>query len=202
MENTIPDKYINLNMFLVGNPRQFFIHDGNVFCVRKSCEGCPYNNNGCVYEDSVAQANLIPRPRRGIGFEEESFLILRLKVSSIKDVPVELWDNPRTDLSEECPDNLHFVFTKTYLRNPNSKLWVLKGQYRYYGSLEEFNSDPIREYFDIIQEYTPEHYVLSMDYSSIEPKMNAIVSQEPEWIRIFNGVLKEVGYEVEFSDHE
>lgn len=197
----------DLEDFLVGEPKQFLIEDGSVFCVREAeeeggdpCQDCPYNQE-CEFTESFTQLNLIPQSRRGIGFEEESFLILRFKdqYKSMEDVPEELWDTPFSNLAEN-EYNIHFILKKTYLSNPDSKLWVIKGHYRYYGGLEEFENDPLSEYFQIFDQYIPQHKLVAFDYSAIEPRVTTILSQEPLWMDVFEADPQPVAYEVNLDE--
>jgi len=190
----LAEGFENLEPYLIGTPRQFYVDQGKVYCLRKSCEDCSIKDE-CEIDSEQIQVNPIPHPRRAIGYEESSFLILLFKDGcSHTDLPSELWDNPYSDKSM-YEANLHFILT-----NPKSKLRVLKGQIRYYGSIEEFEDSPYSEYFDTFDEYSPQHKVVALDYAAVEPRMSTICSKEPLWIEIFKGTPKPVVKEVEFSD--
>jgi len=160
----IKEEFKKFLPYLIGEPKQFLVDQGSLYCVAVSCDNCPHIDS-CEHEDEQIQAEPITHSRRGLGFEEESFLVLRMKEHfTWSDVPKELWDNPYTPLSMD-ERNLHFILTPV-----GSKFRVLKGQVRFYGPTEEFVHTEYAEYFDIAQEYVPQHYVMSLDYSAQEPQ--------------------------------
>ena len=180
-----------LRPFLVGNPKQFIVCQGETYCLRKECEGCPYIG-GCEFKEESIQVNPIEHPRRGIAFEKKSFLVLRLKkdLDFEKDVPKKLWDSEYSHLALD-EINIHYI-----LADQKSKFRVLKGQFRYYGSQEEFNASEYANYFTIFNSYEPKHYIMAMDLSAIEPRVSTIASREPLWIEIFKGKPKVVAKEI------
>lgn len=184
-----------LEPYLIGEPKQFLVYQGETYCVRESCDGCPHVES-CEYEEEKIQTSPIEHPRRGIAFENRSFLILRLKTgfNFIEDVPMRLWDSEH---AHHCLDekNLHFL-----LANQKAKFRVLKGQFRYYGTKEEFEQSEYVKYFIIFNEYVPQHYVMAMDLSSIEPRVSTIASREPEWIKIFQGKPKVIAKEIKLKE--
>lgn len=184
-----------LEYFLVGNPKQFITYQGDTYCLRKTCEGCPYIES-CEFEESEIQAGYLEHPRRGIAFENKSFLILILKegLDFEKDVPKELWDCEYSNLSLD-ERNTHYI-----LADQKSKFRVLKGHFRYYGTSEEFHDSKYSKYFTIFNKYDPTHYLMAMDLSAIEPRVSTIVSREPEWIKIFKGTPKVVSREIELKE--
>lgn len=186
------DGFENLDPYLIGTPRQFYIDQGEVYCLRKVCQDCPYLDQGCEIEkEDQIQSDPIPHPRRAIGYEEDSFLILRFKEGqSFETLPKELWDNPYLDKSL-YESNLHFILT-----DPKSIFKVIKGQIRYCGDKQSFEDSPYSEFFDIFDEYIPQHKIAALDYSSIEPKCSTIVANEPAWIEIFKGIPKIVVKEI------
>jgi hypothetical protein len=191
----ILEDFKDLEIFLIGNPKQFIIYQGETYCIRKECDTCPHINN-CEFEEELIQSNSIEHPRRGIAFEKKSFLVLRLKkgLDFKKDIPKELWDCEYSDLSLN-ENNIHYI-----LVNTKSKFRVLKGHFRFYGNVSEFETSEYKLYFDIFTNYEPKHYVVAMDLSSIEPKVSTIVSREPEWLKIFQGTPKVVAKEIEIKE--
>lgn len=198
----IREKFLGLEPFFVGNPRQFLIVAGSYYCVRSDCEECPHKDKGCVATPEKISTALIPPARRAIGFEETPFLVLRLKPGKefrpLREgevnpdvVPVSLWSHDR---EHHCLDerNLHFVMWE-----PTAKFRVLKGQFRYYGTAAEFEASPYREYFTTYDRYEPSSHVVAFDFSAIEPRGSAIATREPEWIKIYDGVPKVVVRRVE-----
>lgn len=186
-----------LEYFLIGNPKQFITYQGELFCLRKNCEGCPHVGF-CEFEEGELQTGYLEHPRRGIAFETKSFLILRLKegLDFTKDVPKELWDSEYSNYSLD-ERNTHYI-----LADQKSKFRVLKGHFRYYGTLEEFYNSEYSKYFVIFNQYDATHYLVAKDLSSIEPRVSTIVSREPEWIKVFQGIPKVVAKEIELKDND
>lgn len=196
-EIKIQDKFKHLSAFLIGNPRQFLVVSGNTYCVRESCEECPYTGNGCEFKTEKISAVMIPPARRAIGLEEKPFLVLqllpgkefrKLQEGEINEnvVPESLWNNPR-DVYSLDERNLHFV-----LSDRTKKFRVLKGQFRFYGDSSEFANSEYAKYFKVYNKYQPEHHLMAFDYSAIEPRGYAIASREPLWEKIYEGVPKTV----------
>jgi|ERR1019366_426548 hypothetical protein len=177
--------------------KQFLVHQNELYCIRLSCEGCPFFNNGCEHEDSNLPIAVVPHSRRGVGFEERAFLILKFRVGhSFETLPLELWDNPHADKAYAHEANLHWALTDP----DNAVFHTLKGQLRYYGSAEDFVDSQYAEYLTIFRTYEPQHYIASLDYSAIEPRLSTLCSKEPEWIKVFKGTPKPIFREVEISD--
>lgn len=189
------EDFESLRSFLIGTPKQFITYQGNIYCLRKECEGCSHIGN-CEFEEEKIQVDPILHPRRGIAFENRSFLILRLKegLNFKEDVPNELWDSKYSDLALN-EVNSHYV-----LADQKCVFRVLKGHFRYYGTREEFEQSEYNKYFDVFNEYDPTHYVMAMDLASIEPRVSTIASREPCWIEIFKGVPKVVAKEIELKE--
>lgn len=199
----IKEKFKHLSAFLVGNPAQFLLASGSFYCVREGCEECPYHNKGCSFVEEKISSAMIPPARRAIGLEEKSFLVLRLlpgkefrqpspeETESPNLVPQSLWNNPLDHFSLD-ERNLHFITA-----NLSKKFRVLKGQFRYYGSREEFQESPYAEYFSVFNEYAPQHHVVAFDFSAVEPRGSAIASREEHWLSIYRGTPKVIVREVE-----
>lgn len=190
-----PKELKKLEPFLIGTPKQFITYQGDNYCVREECEGCPHIAN-CEFEIDKIQSSPVLHPRRGIAFENRSFLILLLKkdLDFEKDVPRKLWDSEYSNFALD-ERNVHYI-----LANQRAVFRVLKGQFRYYGTKEEFAQSEYFKYFDIFNEYVPKHYVMAMDLSSIEPRVSTIASREPEWIKIFKGKPKVVAKEIKLEE--
>lgn len=182
--------------FLMGNPKQFFIEQGAIYCVRASCDSCPHNNDGCSFVEEKIQTNVVPHARRGIGAEETSFLVLLLKegLDFKKDVPEDLW-NHSLDNYSLSPNNLHYL-----LSDLQKSFRVIKGQIRFYGTEEEFNNSLYCKYFDLFSEYIPKHNIVAMDLSAIEPRVSTIASREPHYMEVFKGNPKPIVREVEIKE--
>lgn len=194
----IDKNFQSMEVVLVGTPRQFLIHNGEYFCVKASCDSeCPYFNKGCTFEEELLDNNLVPNSRRGFGVEERPFLVLRFKEGlTIQDIPKELWTNEHDDLNMN-PYNLHFVTTDV-----KETFRILKGQIRYYATPEEFNQTEYAKYLDIFSEYEPVHHMFALDYSAVEPKVSTMVCREPEWLKIFKGLPKNIVNEVDVEGLE
>jgi hypothetical protein len=199
MSDTIEllEGFEELKFFLIGNPKQFITYQGELFCLRKSCDGCPHVGT-CEFEEGELQAGYLEHPRRGIAFENKPFLVLILKegLRFEKDVPKDLWDSEYSNLSLNESNN-HYI-----LANQKSKFRVLKGHFRYYDTVEEFEKSEYNKYFKVFDRYEPTHYLMAMDLSAIEPRVSTIVSREPEWIKIFQGTPKVVAKEIEIKKGE
>lgn len=184
----------DLEIVMVGTPKQFIVSQGETFCARDGCEGCPYDNNGCSYEESELESSLIPNARRGIGYEDRSFLVLKFKEGkSIADLPEELKTNPYDNLCLN-PYNLHFL-----LWDDTKPFRIIKGQIRYYGDMQEFFSSDYCTFFDVVTKYRPKHKVFALDYSAIEPRVSTMVCREPQWLEVFRGKSKTIVNKVKFS---
>jgi hypothetical protein len=201
-EIKIKTKFEGLKNFLVGNPQQFLVYSGNHYCVRDGCEGCPYVNNGCEFQEETISTAVIPPARRAIGFEEKSFLVLQLlpgiefKPSEEENeniVPMRLWNTPYDHFSQD-ERNLHFI-----LSDMDKPFRVMKGQFRFYGTKSEFENSEYCKYFSIYEEYVPENMLVAFDFSAIEPRGSAIATQEPEWLKIYEGTPKVIVREIELT---
>ena len=197
----IEESFRNLEPFLIGTPRQFYVDQNAVYCVRTHidkeqhpCTGCPYKDNGCeLAADKIKiQVDPVPHSRRGIGIEERAFVILAFKPEhSFDTLPRDLWDQPYADKALD-EANLHWALT-----DPDSaKFHTLKGQLRYYGTPDEFAASPYAEYFDVLDYFDPVHRIASLDFSAIEPRVSTIVSREPEWMKVFQGAPKVISRQV------
>lgn len=188
----IMDEFKELSYYLIGNPKQFVIEQGEVYCVRKECNGaCEHFENGCSHEIKQIQMSQIYNARRAIGLEEQPFLILLFKDGqSFETIPEELLSNKYAEKASD-ERNLHFV-----LNNPEFKFHSFKGQLRYYGNADEFLSSHYSEYFYIFSIYEPKHYLVSVDYSAIEPKVTTLQSRCKAYQEIFQGVPKSIVREV------
>lgn len=202
----IKKKFKHLSVFLQGNPKQFLLQNGYFFCVRDGCEECPYVGTCQSKEEKVSTA-LIPPARRAIGFEETPFLVLRLlpgkefrplqeNEESENVVPSYLWNTPKDHCSLD-ERNLHFI-----LSDLKHCFRVMKGQFRFYGSVEEFKQSEYSKYFFIYNEYIPSHHLVAMDFSAIEPRGSAIQTQEPNWLKIYEGTPKVIIREIQIPDQE
>ena len=187
----------DLSVFLIGNPKQFIVFQGSIYCIRKECGECPHSES-CKFEEEKIQIQAIEVPRLGIAFEKRPFLVLLLKegLNFCVDVPKELWDSGYSNFALD-ERNAHYV-----LADQKSKFRVLKGQYRFYGSEVEFGASEYTKYFDIFNQYTPIHYMMAMDLSAIEPRVSTIASREPEWIKVFQGISKVVAKEIDLGEIE
>lgn len=184
---------------LIGPPnaRHFIIHQNELFCIKLSCEGCPFHKNGCEFEPAELPIAAVPHSRRGVGFEERYFLILKFQSGhSFKTLPKELWDNPHANKAYANEANLHWALTDP----DTAKLHTLKSQLRYYGTQEEFEKSPYAEYMYVFRVYDPKHYIIALDYSAIEPRVSTLVSMEPEWLKVFEGTPKTIYKEIELNE--
>jgi len=189
--------------------KHFHVEQGEVFCLRApnepnledpedDCYGCRVREM-CEWEEDKVQLDPIPNSRRGIGYEERPFLILRLKegVTMEEHVPKELWGHPYADKAQ-YEYNLHWLLanwkTDTFI--------VVKGQFRLYLPVEEFESSPYAEFFDIHDTYVPKHHLLSLDLSAIEPRLSALASREPAWVEVFKGTPKVIYREIRLGPED
>lgn len=171
---------------------QFIVNQGELYCIRPSCDGCPFAGK-CEFVEEELPMAAVPHPRRGIGFEEKTFQILRfMEGHSFETLPKELWDNPYADKAYAHEANLHWAYTEP----KTATLHTLKGQVRFYGTAIDFYKSAYAEYFEIADTYEPIHHPVSLDYSAIEPRVSTLVSREPEWLKTFQGVPKAIFKEV------
>lgn len=190
MKVPIKKEMKKLEMFLVGTPRQFYVEQGETFCVRDGCNGCPYVGE-CEFEEAEVQKDPSPHARRGVGYEERSFLVLAFKPG----VKV-------SDISEELIDPLYLknglVECEIYyfLMDQKDLFRVFKGQIRYFGTKEEFQITPYAEFFEVVGGYDPIHGIVSFDFSAIEPRVLTLASREPEYLKVFRGSLKEYARQI------
>jgi hypothetical protein len=177
--------------------KQFIVHQNELYCIRLTCTDCPFFNKGCEHVESKLPVAVVPHARRGVGFEERAFLILKFKPGqSFETLPKELWDNPCADKAYAHEANLHWAMT-----DPDKATFhTIKGQIRYYGTAEEFLESPYAEFLFVFRTYTPEHNIASLDYSAIEPRLSTLCSREPEWIKVFKGTPKPIYREIELSE--
>lgn len=210
-----------LRPYLVGEPRQFLVYQGETFCVRahpqdlprknpafNACEGCPHLGQGCEIADERpveaayrnaqdgSTSGMEPHPRRGIGMEERSFLVLTfLPGHSHATLPRELWDNPYADKAMQ-EENLHYLLT-----NPRTTLFhTIKGQMRFYGTAAEFEGSAYAGFLQEFDAFVPTHHPISMDKSAIEPRVCTLVTGEPRWLEVFQGQPKVIFRKVNFTE--
>lgn len=182
------DKFKNLEPFTFGpeNHKQFYKHQGKIYCLRKSCDLCKFKDT-CKFTKDKLEIDSNPNVRRALAIENESFLILRPNVD-IKDIPI-LTEDQRLAY---YPYNLHFI-----KQSKKDKLFIIKGQVRYYGSLNDFNNSEYIKYFTYVKSYNPNSCIFSLDYSAIEPRLATLVIREPKWLEVFKGSQKIVAKEIE-----
>lgn len=189
-----PHPFADLYPALLGpaGAEQFIVDQGEVVCIRPTCDGCPFKD-GCEFEEVSIPTSAIPHSRRGIGFEDRPFLALRFKDGhSFETLPVELWDNPYADKAYAHEANLHWAYT-----DPNSAIFhTLKGHLRYYGTEAEFAASPYAEYLTVFRPWEPQHHIVSQDYSAIEPRISTLVTREPQWLKVFQGEAKAIFKEI------
>jgi len=184
----LQEKFSHLTPFTFGpdDHKQFYKQQGEIFCLRKACDGCKYKEE-CSFKEKKLEVEPIPNVRRALAVENIGFLLLKPNLDP-KDIPVLTKDQ----LMSFYHSNLHFV-----LQKHGKGLFVIKGQARYYGSIEEFNSSEYSKYFSIIKIYKPKQRLYSLDYSAIEPRLAALVTREPKWKQVFAGSPKIIAKEVE-----
>lgn len=197
-----------LEPYLVGptdESKQFFIDQGEHYCIRATCDGCPIKE-GCesvqepvmmMFNDHLKKPRPQPHPRRGVGYEQRSFYPL-------------FWDDALTDaelieagipayhiMGLRDEENFTGLLDPIPYRPEKNPLRVLKQQLRWYGTPEEYAEHPISKITKLLPPYIPhEMKVVSFDFSSIEPLTNTIVTREPEWMKVFYGYPKEALREV------
>ena len=197
---------IDFTPYLVGEPKQFIVDGGDYLCIRDGCEGCPYQGQGCESEPRETIPLVNPSSRRAVGFEQTPFLVLKLKSGFIfatpdpgdledeglmaRYVPQRLWNTIADPMSLD-ERNLHFV-----LSDLNHCFRVMKGQYRFYGTQEQFEASEYANYFRVYGEYHRQHAVVALDFSAIEPRVSSLASRTAAWLRVFEGEPKEVVREV------
>lgn len=201
----------NFTPLLIGNPRQFILQQGSYYCVRDGCQGCPYENRGCEFQETKIPNLVVPSARRGVGFENKSFLVLTLKpgfefrkpasqdeIDSPALVPLHLWNTEDDDKSLD-PRNLHFVLSKL-----DKPFHVMKGQFRFYGTHEEFSASEYSKYFDLFDSYKLKNRIFAFDFSAIEPRFSAIALCNPasSWVKLFEGTPKAIVREVDIGEFD
>lgn len=169
--------------------KQFYKHQDNVYCLRKTCDDCKFSSV-CTFKTDKLEVDPSPNVRRALAVEPLDFLILE----PIK--PIEQIDILTLDQKLSLyPSNLHFV-----KHSPKDIFYIIKGQIRYYESEEHFKSSKYSQYFTIVKKYKPKHRLFSLDYSAIEPRLVTLVIREPSWIEVFSGQDKIVAKEIEISN--
>lgn len=171
-----------------GDSKHFIIQNGELLCVRKSCEGCQYSAE-CEFEEAKAYIDPIPPARRGVGLEETPFLQLYLKPAvSLEEIPEELLQGAREESLEEC--NNHWMLQDW--RATSFK--IFKGGIRLYGvSKTEFEHTPYAQYFGLIGGFEPASRPVSLDFSAVEPRCSTLaplsVGMPPvaKWRAVFEG---------------
>lgn len=181
----------NLETYVFGpdsDHKQFYKNQGEIYCLRVSCDGCRFNSS-CEFKESSLEVDPNPNVRRSMGIENQSFLVLD-PIVEINEIPLD-----RNQKLSVYQSNLHFL-----VQDPNAKFQVVKGQFRFYGSTEDFIESSWSSYFSVVKEYMPKHKLYTFDYSAIEPRLATLVTREPKWISVFAGVEKIVAKQVEIED--
>lgn len=185
--------------------RHFIVKGNRLICVKgvteeggeTPCSDCPMSLD-CEQRETEFERNVIPSPRRAIGFESQSFLTLKPKVNDVWDKLAELGEDwvPQYIEYAKHPANRHWALDD----------WDNAGQFRmhtniprFYGTVEEFEAHPCSKWFDVFMPYAMNHVIHSLDYSAIEPRISTISSKEPEWVKVFDGKPKVIFREVEFN---
>lgn len=199
----IEEAFRDLEPFLIGTPRHFYVDSNNLYCFRTHvdrnqhpCTGCPYREAGCEVSQTrdFVQLDPVPHSRRGVGLEEREFLVLDfLPDQSFSTLPQEISNLYAEKSLDEA--NLHWALT-----DPDSAiLHVLKGQIRFYGGENDFSKSPYPQYFKIVDHYLPQHRIVSLDFSAIEPRVSTLVTKQPNWIEVFAGSPKVISREITIS---
>lgn len=189
--------------FLIGpteESKHFIRQQGKLLCVRDGCEGCQLSE-GCEFKEIEVQTYPLPHARRGLGLEEESFLVLKiLPEVTFEDLPEGMCEYPKEALDER---NLHFLMHPWGTKD----LVPFKGQWRLYNhTQEDFNNSPYSAYFEVYVPYTPIHRPFSMDLSAIEPRTTTFAPLSvnmpviSKWNKIFEGEPKVIFREVVLTD--
>ncbi len=171
--------------------KQFYKHHGKIACLRESCDGCKFKDNGCSFKEVKIDVDYIPNVRRGMAVESTPFLILKNK-KPLSDISYLTKDQ----ILSKYPTNLHFIF-QDYTKEP---LYIFKGQIRFYGSLSEFKNSKYINDFEFLKEYNPNMRLFSLDYSAIEPRLATLVIRDPNWVEVFSGSDKIVAKEVDLAN--
>ena len=188
----------DLEPFLIGEGEHhhFYINQNAVYCLRATCEGCSLQED-CEFVEDTLEANPLPHPRRGIGMEDTSFLVL-VPTGDV-DETLQFCEDalgiPEARLAWD-EGNVHFFLQEP---EPTGGLYIFKGQFRFYGSREEFEVKPWAVMFDVVDSFEPSHRPLSMDFASIEPRVLTLICKEPNWVKAFKGQVKAIYREVEIS---
>lgn len=100
----------SLRLLLVGYPKQFWVSQGEVFCLRATCDDCPHKSK-CESEDNQeVELTLTPHSRKAVGFEDEPFNVLRfLEGQNWETFPKDLWNNGLDPLSDADERNIHYL---------------------------------------------------------------------------------------------
>lgn len=178
--------------------RQFIIQGGDLYCVRKTCDGCSYYGNGCeVEKEEKIQIYPMPHARRGLGMERRPFLVLKfLPGVTFFDVPEHLREDAREESLEEA--NIHFLL-QDFKRN---SFMVLKGQIRLYNHTPaQFEESEYAQYFSLYQMYDPMHMYISADYSAVEPRIATCAHNFPlQWRKAFVGEPRPIFREIVIAE--
>lgn len=179
----------------------FIIQANNLVCVRNTaakdypttkCDTCPLQREGCTSKPYKIERNIIPSPRRGIGVEPYEFIVLTPQRSTwfedIQTTPNLKYRHTRFAYLSHDPSNNHYALDDF----DSQKLQVLKGQHRFYGTREELQDSGLLDHYDVWTEYKPQHIFHSLDFSAIEPRVFTSLSQEPQYLEVFDGKPKVV----------
>lgn len=204
----IPQDQAALEPFLFGptnETRQFFVNQGETFCVRATCDGCTLAQ-GCEFkEDQVLlcfnpttkQPLAQPHPRRSVGYEQRQFwpLIPKAGISDEQLIEAGVPEHHIPALK----DDEHFTGFFDPIPYPYAErpLRVVRNMIRWYGTEEELAAHPISQVCNKLPPFVPGIMVPhSLDFSSIEPLVNTIVTREQQWLTVFNGYSKETIREI------
>lgn len=198
-----------LGPVIIGPPNHehFILQLNELICVRNTngqvqdkCVGCALKQQGCEIAPAQLERNILPSARRGVGLEPRPFIVLKPKsqnwfseIQSDEACKIKHFDY--ADLSED-PSNNHYLLNDF----DSQTLQVIKGQHRFYGSRAELDESGLLSHYDIWDIYVPLHIYHSLDFSAIEPRVATILSKEPLWVEVFNGVPKVAFRQISFKE--
>lgn len=195
----IPAEFEELKFYT--EAEQFIEQFGEMYCVRESCDDCPYKDD-CEHTEGALEIHSKTPVRMCIGIDNQ------LAFSNDDAYKPGLDYDEFNELSKE--HNLRYLSNSGYL--PESKNVVIKEVEEREAPYIVYNEQDDKYYCirqvcsecEHFKECNPKlsiqqrkYITVALDLSSQEPRCNAIVSKEPKWIDVFqNNTLKKEHTEI------
>lgn len=173
---------------------------GDIYCVRDTCDGCPYKDE-CVSEEADLEVSQKTPIRTCIGTDkEEAFgegtdraYKIGLDSKELKNKEYDEYKNKRFYTDEGYLPESRFVIIKEVKYKDDPYIVYNQDDDKYYCVRQVCSECPhFNECKPKIRKEVRDYITVAFDLRSQEPRCNALVTREPKWEEIFqNASLRE-----------